>query len=75
MKRSSARRSRLQARSAGASGDEVGGKYCEDCQVAQIVPAESLQNVMSGGVREYVLNPERAKALWKKSEELVGETF
>jgi hypothetical protein len=30
---------------------------------------------MSGGVREYVLNPERAKALWKKSEELVGETF
>jgi len=30
---------------------------------------------MSGGVREYALNPERAKALWKKSEELIGETF
>jgi hypothetical protein len=26
-------------------------------------------------VRPYALNPERAKALWAKSEELVGERF
>jgi hypothetical protein len=26
-------------------------------------------------VRAYALDPERAKALWKKSEEMVGEQF
>ena len=28
-----------------------------------------------GGVRAYALDPEHAKALWAKSEEMVGETF
>ena len=27
------------------------------------------------GVRPYALDPEHAKALWAKSEELVGERF
>ena len=27
------------------------------------------------GVRPYALDPERAKALWAKSEEMVGERF
>ena len=31
--------------------------------------------VASGGVRPYALDPEHAKALWAKSEELVGERF
>jgi hypothetical protein len=31
--------------------------------------------VLSNGVRPYALDPERAKALWAKSEEMVGETF
>ena len=27
------------------------------------------------GVKPYALDPERAKALWAKSEEMVGEQF
>ena len=30
---------------------------------------------ISRGVRGYALDPENAKALWKKSEEMVGEAF
>jgi NAD(P)-dependent dehydrogenase (short-subunit alcohol dehydrogenase family) len=58
-----------------ASADEVGGKYCEDCQVAELVPADLQVGAISQGVRGYALDPENAKALWKKSEELVGEAF
>jgi NAD(P)-dependent dehydrogenase (short-subunit alcohol dehydrogenase family) len=58
-----------------ASADEVGGKYCEDCQVAELIPADSQVSAISKGVRGYALDPENAKALWKKSEELVGEVF
>ncbi len=54
-----------------APADEVGGRYCEDCHVAQLVEgAEAM-----GGVRAYALDPEHAKALWAKSEEMVGERF
>ena len=28
-----------------------------------------------GGVRAYALDPDHAKALWAKSEEMVGERF
>jgi NAD(P)-dependent dehydrogenase (short-subunit alcohol dehydrogenase family) len=52
--------------------DQVGGLYCEDCHVAE--PAADDPNIR-GGVRAYALDAERAKALWKKSEEMVGETF
>jgi NAD(P)-dependent dehydrogenase (short-subunit alcohol dehydrogenase family) len=54
-----------------APADLVGGKFCEDCHVAQIVEGAELR----GGVRAYALDPEHAKALWAKSEEMVGETF
>jgi NAD(P)-dependent dehydrogenase (short-subunit alcohol dehydrogenase family) len=54
-----------------ASADEVGGRYCEDCHVAAVAGGEGL----SDGVQPYALNSERAKALWAKSEELVGEEF
>jgi len=57
-----------------APADEVGGLYCEDCHVAQTVNVcEDAE--LRGGVRAYALDPERAKALWAKSEELVGERF
>jgi NAD(P)-dependent dehydrogenase (short-subunit alcohol dehydrogenase family) len=55
--------------------EEVGGKYCEDCQVAELIPADSPVSAISMGVRGYALDPESAKALWKKSEEMVGEAF
>lgn len=52
--------------------DDVGGRYCEDCHVADIVDGGAD---LRGGVRPYALNAEHAKALWAKSEELVGERF
>jgi NAD(P)-dependent dehydrogenase (short-subunit alcohol dehydrogenase family) len=54
-----------------ALADEVGGRYCEDCHVAEIEP----NSVKRAGVKPYALNPETAKALWAKSEEMVGERF
>lgn len=56
-----------------ASGDEVGGRYCENCHVSQVTDAQI--GPVSEGVRPYALDPEHAKALWAKSEELVGERF
>jgi NAD(P)-dependent dehydrogenase (short-subunit alcohol dehydrogenase family) len=50
---------------------EVGGKYCEDCHVADLREGEGIR----GGVRAYALDAEHAKALWAKSEDLVGERF
>jgi NAD(P)-dependent dehydrogenase (short-subunit alcohol dehydrogenase family) len=56
-----------------AGGDEIGGKYCEDCQVAEITQTGGLD--LSKGVRPYAIDPEHAKAFWAKSEEWVGERF
>jgi NAD(P)-dependent dehydrogenase (short-subunit alcohol dehydrogenase family) len=56
-----------------APAEEVGGRYCEDSQVSQIT--EGLISPVSPGVRPYALDPEHAKALWARSEELVGERF
>ena len=56
-----------------APAEEVGGRYCENSQVSQITDA--LISPVSPGVRSYALDPERAKALWARSEELVGERF
>ena len=55
-----------------ARAEEVGGRYCEDCHVAQIAEGGADQR---GGVRPYALDPARAAALWAKSEDLVGERF
>ncbi len=55
-----------------AKAQEVGGRYCEDCHVAEVVDAGP--NVL-GGVRPHALDSERAKALWLRSEEMVGERF
>ncbi|ACK52220.1 short-chain dehydrogenase/reductase SDR [Methylocella silvestris BL2] len=54
-----------------ASADEVGGLYCEDCHVAELAEGEGIR----GGVRAYALDPDHAKALWAKSEQMVGEQF
>ena len=55
-----------------AKAEDVGARYCEDCHVAEVVDAGL--NVLDG-VRPYALDHEHAKALWAKSEELVGERF
>ena len=48
--------------------DAHGGAYLEDCGVAAVNDDESV----SGGVRSYALDPDRADALWTLSERLVG---
>jgi len=58
-----------------ASAVAVGGKYCEDCHVGELIAPDSQLTAIAAGVRAYALDPEKAKALWKKSEEMVGETF
>jgi NAD(P)-dependent dehydrogenase (short-subunit alcohol dehydrogenase family) len=58
-----------------ARADEIGGQYCENCHVGQILPDDLTINAFSEGVREYALDAKNAEALWKKSEELVGESF
>jgi NAD(P)-dependent dehydrogenase (short-subunit alcohol dehydrogenase family) len=58
-----------------APADEIGGRYCENCHVGQIVPDDATITAVSEGVRGYALDTKNAEALWKKSEELVRETF
>jgi NAD(P)-dependent dehydrogenase (short-subunit alcohol dehydrogenase family) len=58
-----------------APADEIGGRYCENCHVGNVVPDDITVSAISEGVRRYALNPNSADVLWKKSEELVGESF
>jgi NAD(P)-dependent dehydrogenase (short-subunit alcohol dehydrogenase family) len=58
-----------------APADEVGGQYCENCHVGKIVPDDVTITAVSEGVRSYALDPQNAEALWKKSEEMVRESF
>src|ERR1700677_4669563 len=55
-----------------AEADAVGGRYCEDCHVADVIDSPGFT---FAGVRPYALDPETAKALWAKSEQMVGERF
>jgi NAD(P)-dependent dehydrogenase (short-subunit alcohol dehydrogenase family) len=54
-----------------AAADAVGGRYCEDCHVAELASDPAARS----GVRSYAIDSARAAALWQKSEELVGERF
>jgi NAD(P)-dependent dehydrogenase (short-subunit alcohol dehydrogenase family) len=58
-----------------APTDEVGGRYCANCQVGRILPEDIAITAAGEGVRAYALDPDNAEALWEKSEELVGESF
>jgi NAD(P)-dependent dehydrogenase (short-subunit alcohol dehydrogenase family) len=55
--------------------DAVGGHYCENCHVGAVVPDDRPLGLMNEGVRAYALDPERADALWARSEAMVGERF
>ncbi len=54
-----------------ATADEVGGRFCEDCHVAEVTNDPMTRS----GVRAYALDPDRAEGLWSLSESLVKETF
>src|SRR5271163_2095248 len=58
-----------------APAGEIGGRYCENCHVGKVVPDGATLSGVSEGVRGYALDPQGAAALWKKSEEMVGESF
>ncbi|HXN99779.1 MAG TPA: SDR family NAD(P)-dependent oxidoreductase [Candidatus Acidoferrales bacterium] len=58
-----------------ALAEDIGGRYCENCHVGEIVPEGVTISAVSEGVRAYALDPKMAEALWKKSEEMVGESF
>jgi NAD(P)-dependent dehydrogenase (short-subunit alcohol dehydrogenase family) len=54
-----------------ARADTIGGRYCEDCDVAGIAATPESRR----GVQPYALDPDRARALWEASETMVGERF
>jgi NAD(P)-dependent dehydrogenase (short-subunit alcohol dehydrogenase family) len=65
-----------------APAEAVGGRYCEDCHVAEVVDEGPISDspsgrgsLIRGGVRRYAIDPERARALWALSEQMVGERF
>jgi NAD(P)-dependent dehydrogenase (short-subunit alcohol dehydrogenase family) len=58
-----------------APADEIGGRYCENCHLGHIVSDDVAITPISEGVRGYALDARTAEALWKKSEDLVGESF
>lgn len=54
-----------------AGAEEIGGRYVEDCHVADVDDSPGIGD----GVRSYAIDPERARLLWARSEELVAERF
>jgi NAD(P)-dependent dehydrogenase (short-subunit alcohol dehydrogenase family) len=56
-----------------AEAAEIGGRYCENCHVADVV--EGPLDATDEGLYAYAIDPYRAKALWEKSEDLVNEYF
>jgi len=52
-----------------APAELVGGRYCEDCHVAEV------QEMGGEGVRPYALDPVRAERLWTLNEAMVREQF
>ncbi len=58
-----------------ASAEDIGGRYCENCHVSEVVADDVVITPVSEGVRRYALDAANADALWRKSEEMVGESF
>jgi len=48
---------------------DKGGVYCEDCDVARVVPADDNSPT---GVRPYAIDKAAAEALWRLSEKLTN---
>jgi NAD(P)-dependent dehydrogenase (short-subunit alcohol dehydrogenase family) len=48
----------------------MGGVYCEDCDIAEIVPNDV--EPFAGGVRAYAVDRDEAARLWSLSAELTG---
>ncbi len=57
---------------ANAQLDGQGGVYCEDCDIAQQVPADDKG---FSGVRPWAIDPDLADRLWTLSEKMTGARF
>ena len=55
-----------------AALDGMGGVYCEDCDIAQALPADDKSFT---GVRPWAIDPAIAEALWALSEQMTGVAF
>jgi hypothetical protein len=51
---------------------DKGRVYCEDCDIARVVPADHNS---STGVRPYAIDKTAAEALWRLSEKLTNLKF
>ncbi|HEY1906851.1 MAG TPA: SDR family NAD(P)-dependent oxidoreductase [Myxococcaceae bacterium] len=49
--------------------DALGGVYCENCNIAEPVPADSQE---TRGVRPWAMDPALAERLWALSEKITG---
>jgi len=49
--------------------DGLGGIYCENCNIAEPVPADSEE---ARGVRPWAMDPALAERLWTLSEKITG---
>lgn len=54
-----------------AAAEDVGGRYCEDCHLASVV--EGPVDPTGEGVYAYAIDPERARELWRMSEQLTEQ--
>ena len=52
--------------------DGMGGVYCEDCDIAEALPADTKE---LRGVMPWAMDPEAAERLWAHSEKLLGISF
>jgi len=52
--------------------DGQGGVYCEDCDIANLVPADDKGFT---GVRPWAIDPAQADRLWALSEQMTGVRF
>jgi NAD(P)-dependent dehydrogenase (short-subunit alcohol dehydrogenase family) len=60
--------------------DGLGGLYCENCDVAPLMPEQQGQPTIADagrltGVMPYAVDPANADRLWTLSEQLLGLTF
>jgi NAD(P)-dependent dehydrogenase (short-subunit alcohol dehydrogenase family) len=58
-----------------APADEIGSRFCENCHVGHVIVDDAVVSRVSEGVRAYALDTAAAEALWRKSEQMVGESF
>ena len=58
-----------------APADEIGGQYCENCHVAKSYRTTRPSPPSAKAYADMRSIAKNAEALWKKSEELVGESF